>query len=231
MTRQELLQRSSYLLGRFAYEVKVANATGLFDINTIAEDFLIPIFAMVFNCPDLRNQNRIQMNFPAVDLGCKTSRISIQITSDSSSNKVRETLEKFESHNLSSDFDSLYVYVITERQNSYTSQKLTAAANKLSIKFDTSTNILDFRDLAKKLGELTNEQLERINEHLEAEFRQADANLQIRKNLDAFLGVSQQKSRMRSEQKIHSISLRGNFRNERGDAVFCEPDVLLQKDR
>lgn len=159
MKSQELLQRSSFLLGRFAYEVKVANAMGLFDINTVAEDFLIPIFTIAFDCPNLCNQNRIQMNFPAVDLGCKTSRRSIQITSDSSSNKVRETLEKFESHKLSNDFDSLYVYVITERQNSYNSQKLTEAVNNLSIKFDTSINILDFRDLAKKLAELTSEEL------------------------------------------------------------------------
>ena len=207
MTRQELLQRSSALLGRFAHEVKVANAMGLFDINTVAEDFLIPIFAIAFDCPDLRNQNRIQMNFPAVDLGCESSRISIQVTSDSSSSKVRETLEKFESHNLSSNFDSLYVYVITERQNSYTSPKLIEAANKLSIKFDISNNILDFRDLAKKLGELTNKQLECINEHLEAEFRQADANLQFRSNLDAFLGVSQQKieDEKRTKKYISSI--------------------------
>ncbi|MDD3847451.1 MAG: SMEK domain-containing protein, partial [Syntrophorhabdaceae bacterium] len=105
MTRQELLQRSSTLLGRFAHEVKVANAMGLFDINTITEDFLIPVFKIAFDCPDLCNQNRIQMNFPAIDLGCKTSRISIQITSDSSSSKVCETLKKFESHNLGKDFD------------------------------------------------------------------------------------------------------------------------------
>jgi hypothetical protein len=207
MTRQELLQRSSALLGRFAYEVKVANAMGLFDINTVAEDFLIPIFAIAFNCPNLRNQNRIQMNFPAVDLGCETSRTSIQITSDSSSSKVCETLEKFESHGLGNDFDSLYVYVITERQKSYISQKLTEAINKLSIKFDTLTNILDFQDLAKMLGELTNEQLELINEHLEKEFRQADANLQFRNNLDAFLGVSQQKiqDEKRTKKYIPSV--------------------------
>lgn len=207
MTRQELLQRSSTLLGRFAHEVKVANAMGLFDINTVAEDFLVPILAIAFNCPDLRNQNRIQMNFPAVDLGCETSRTSIQITSDYSSGKVLETLEKFESHNLSSDFDSLYVYVITERQNSYTSQKLTEAANKLSIKFDKSTNILDYRDLAKKLGELTNKQLERINEHLEEAFRQTDANLHFRNNLDEFLGVSQQKieNEKRTKKYIPSV--------------------------
>lgn len=207
MTRQELLQRSSALLGRFAHEVKVANAMGLFDINTVAEDFLIPIFAIAFSCPKLCNQNRIKMNFPAVDLGCKTSRTSIQITSDSSSSKVSETLAKFESHNLSSNFDSLYVYVITERQDSYTSKKLTEAIDKLSIKFDTSKNILDFQDLAKKFGELTNEQLELINKHLEDGFRQADANLKFRNNLDDFLRVSQQKieDEKRTKKYIPSV--------------------------
>jgi hypothetical protein len=194
-------------LGRFAHEVKVANAMGLFDINTIAEDFLIPIFSIAFNCPDLCNQNRIKMNFPAVDLGCETSRTSIQITSDPSSDKVSKTLDKFESHNLSSNFDSLYVYVITERQNSYTSQKLTKAVKKLSIKFDTSTNILDFRDLAKKLDELTNEQLNCVNEHLEEGFKQADTKLHFRKNLDAFLEINQQKieNEKRSKKYIPSV--------------------------
>ena len=207
MTRQELLQRSSTLLGRFSYDVKVANSMGLFDINTVAEDFLIPIFAIAFNCPDLCNQNRIQMNFPAVDLGCKTSRTSIQITSDSSSNKVLETLEKFESHGLGSDFDRLYVYVITERQKSYTSQKLAVAMNSLSIEFDPSSDILDFQDLAKMLSELTNEQLEHINDHLEKEFTKTDANLQFRSNLEAFLAVSQQKieEEKRTKKYIPSV--------------------------
>lgn len=207
MTKQELLQRSSTLLGRFAHEVKVANAMGLFDINTVAEDFLIPVFKIAYDCPDLCNQNRIQMNFPAVDLGCKTSRTSIQITSDSSSNKVCETLEKFDSHNLGNDFVRLYVYVITERQNSYSSQKLIDAAKKLPIKFDTSTNILDYRDLSKKLSELTNEQIECINEHLEEEFRQADTSLKFRSNLDAFLAISQQKieDEKRTKKYIPSV--------------------------
>ena len=207
MTRQELLQRSSALLGRFAHEVKVANAMGRFDINTVAEDFLIPIFAIAFNCPDLCNQNRIQMNFPAVDLGCKNSRTSIQITSDASSSKVLETLEKFKSHSLSSVFDSLYVYVITERQKSYTSQKLAEAANRLSIEFDPSSDILDYKDLSKRLGKLTNEQLESINCYLEAEFKKTDANLQFRSNLDAFLGVSQQKieDEKRTKKYIPSV--------------------------
>ncbi|XCN72225.1 MAG: SMEK domain-containing protein [Candidatus Electrothrix aestuarii] len=207
MTRHELLQRSSSLLGRFAHEVKVANAMGLFDINTVAEDVLVPIFAIAFNCPDLCNQNRIQMNFPAVDLGCRTSRLSIQITSDSSSSKMQETLEKFDSHGLGSDFDNLYVYVITERQKSYTSQKLTETMNSLSIKFNPVSDILDYQDLAKRLGELTNEQIENINDHLEAEFTKTDRNLQFRSNLDAFLAVSQQKieDEKRTKKYIPSV--------------------------
>lgn len=207
MTRQELLQRSSSLLGRFAHEVKVANAMGLFDINTVAEDFLIPIFAITFNSPNLRNQNRIQMNFPSVDLGCPTSRTSIQITSDPSSSKICKTLEKFESHNLSNDFDSLYVYVITEKQNSYSSNKLKEAVSNLSIEFDSSTDILDYHDLAKMLAVLTIEQLESINNYLEEGFRQTDAHLQFRKNLDEFLRVSQQKieDEKRTKKYIPSV--------------------------
>lgn len=207
MKRQELLQRSSELLGRFAHEVKLANAMGLFDINTIAEDLLVPIFKIAFNCPDLFNQNRIHMNFPAVDLGCKTSRTTIQITSNSSSGKVLETLKKFESHGLGGDFDRLYVYVLTEKQKSYTSPKLTEAATSLSIQFDPSSDILDFKDLAKRLSELTNEQLENINGHLEVEFKKTDANLQFRSNLVAFLAVSQQKieDEKRTKKYIPSV--------------------------
>lgn len=230
MTRQELLQRSSSLLGRLAYEVKVANALGFFDINTIAEDFFIPIFAIAFNCPDLRNQNRIRMNFPAVDLGCETSRTSIQVTSDSSSNKMLETLEKFQSHGLDGDFDNLYVYVITERQKSYHSQKLTETANSLSIEFTTSTHILDFQDLAKLLGELTNEQLEQINGHLEKEFEKTDANLQFRANLDAFLSVNQQKieDEKRTKKYIPSVFVETSETKEEA-RYFANPIFFCRK--
>ncbi len=94
MRKQELLTKSSGLLARFAYDVRVKNSMGLFDINTIAEDLLVPVFSVVFDCPDLQNQNKIRMNFPAVDLGCSKSRISLQITSDGSSGKALKTVEK-----------------------------------------------------------------------------------------------------------------------------------------
>ncbi|TOI86600.1 hypothetical protein CGI50_24250, partial [Vibrio parahaemolyticus] len=159
MNQQELLTRINALLGRFAYEVKVSNATGLFDINIIAEDFLIPILSVVLECPELKNQNRVQMNFPAVDLGCDRSRTSIQITSDPSSPKICKTLKKFQEHNLHTHFDNLYVYVITERQKTYLSKILDAEINSLPIQFDVNDNILDYKNLAEKISGLSNEKL------------------------------------------------------------------------
>jgi len=84
---------------------------------------------------------------------------------------------------------------------------LTKAVNDLSIEFAPSSDILDYQDLARKLGELTNEQLEHINGVLEVEFKKTDANLQFRSNLDAFLSVSQQKieDEKRTKKYIPSI--------------------------
>lgn len=195
------------LLGRFAYEVRASNAQGLFDINTIAEDLLVPIFATILDCPELQNQNRIQMNFPAVDLGCSVSRISIQVTSDASSSKIKETLEKFQFHGLNADFDRVLVYVLTERQQSYNSKALAATVAGLPIEFSTSRDILDFHGLAQLVGELSNKKIQRVCDLLEGEFKKADANAKFRSELDAFLRVSGQKieDEKRTKKYIPSV--------------------------
>lgn len=216
MNQQELLTRINALLGRFAYEVKVSNATGMFDINIIAEEFLIPILSVVLKCPDLKNQNRVQMHFPAVDLGCDTSRTSIQITSDPSSQKICKTLNKFQEHNLEKYFDHLYVYIITEKQKSYQSKYLDAEINSLPINFDVKENILDYKDLAEKIGGLKNEELTAIVQHLESSFNKIDSHLFFRKNLSEFINVSQKKIEdEKKSKKIYSVCICRNFRGQR----------------
>lgn len=207
MTRQELLQKSCSLLARFAYEVRVSNAQGLFDINKIAEDILVPIFATIFDCPELQNQNQIRMNFPAVDLGCRVSRISIQVTSDASSSKVNETLEKFQSNGLDKDFDRVLVYVLTERQQTYASKVIETTVANLPIEFSTARDIADFRDLARLTGELPNQKIQQICDLLEEEFKKTDANASFRSELDAFLSVSSQKieDEKRTKKYIPSV--------------------------
>lgn len=193
MRRQELLTKSSGLLARFAYDVRVKNSMGLFDINTIAEDLLVPVFSVVFDCPDLQNQNKIQMNFPAVDLGCSKSRISLQITSDGSSGKALKTVEKFEEHGLGSEFDRLLIYVLTEKQASYSSKKLAQAATDCSIDFSPERDILDYQNLSHLLSELPEEKLEAVADMLDVFFAAEDTGRKFRAELNAFLEVSVKK--------------------------------------
>lgn len=193
MNQQELLTRINALLGRFAYEVRVSNATGLFDINILAEDFLVPILSVVFDCPDLKNQNHVQMNFPAVDLGCNKSRISIQVTSDPSAPKIIKTIKKFREHELNKLFDTLYIYVISEKQKTYRSSALESEIKTCPVDFNTRDNILDYRSLAERLSTLSSEKLDIIRNHLESEFDKVDSNLKFRKSLTEFISVSQKK--------------------------------------
>lgn len=193
MIRPELLQKSAYLIARFACEVKTSNALGLFDINTVAEDFLVPIFAIVLDCPDLQNQNRIQMNFPAVDLGSTTKRISIQVSSDASSNKINETLTKFKSHDLKSKFDKLLIYALKDKQSSYSSNKLKTTISKLDIEFDASQDVWDYQDLSEQFGKLPNEKIQDVIDLLEGEFRKRDSQKKFRSELEKFLKISAQK--------------------------------------
>nr|WP_321482064.1 SMEK domain-containing protein [uncultured Cohaesibacter sp.] len=193
MKREDLLTKSSGLLARFAFDVRVKNSMGLFDINTIAEDLLIPVFSVVFDCPELKNQNKIQLNFPAIDLGCSKSRTSLQITSDASSSKALKTINKFEEYDLGSDFDRLLIYVLTERQKSYSSKKLVEAASGCSVDFDPERDIIDYQRLSQLLSELPDAKVEAVADILEDFFVAEDISRKFRTELNAFLEVSAQK--------------------------------------
>ncbi|HGS4452810.1 TPA: SMEK domain-containing protein [Vibrio cholerae] len=230
MNQQELLTRINALLGRFAYEVKVSNATGLFDINILAEDFLVPILSVVFECPELKNQNRVQMNFPAVDLGCDKSRISIQVTSDPSAQKICKTLRKFREHELHSLFDTLYIYVISEKQQTYRSSVLESEIKICPVDFNTRNNILDYRSLAERLSTLSSEKLDIIRNHLESEFDKVDSNLKFRKSLTEFISVSQKKIEDEKKTKkyipsvfVETSEIKDSFR------FFSNPKFFYRK--
>lgn len=229
MRKQELLTKSSGLLARFAYDVRVKNSMGLFDINTIAEDLLVPVFSVVFDCPDLQNQNKIQMNFPAVDLGCSKSRISLQITSDGSSGKALKTVEKFEEHGLGSEFDRLLIYVLTEKQTSYSSKKLANAATDCSIDFSPERDILDYQNLSHLLSELPEGKLEAVADILDGFFAAEDTGRKFRAELNAFLEVSVKKIEDEKSSKkyipsvfVETTKTKEEMRYFANPLFFCE---------
>lgn len=171
-------------------EIKCNNACDHFDINKVAENFFMPILSIIFDCPDIENQNVIRPNFPSVDLGSKSKRLSFQVTSDPSSAKVVYTLEKFREHSLEKEFDEVNILVITEKQRSYTSEALKNEVSKHSIAFDPGAHIIDYTDLIARASALPVEKLLELCETLRAEFSRYSNYEKFKGDLDAFLQFS-----------------------------------------
>jgi hypothetical protein len=201
MQRQDYITKIGQLLSRLVHEVKVANAIGLFDINKVTEDFYVPILSVLFDCPDLKNQNRIKPNFPAIDLGCETRKISFQITSDPASAKITETLRLFEKHGLSEQFDTVYVFVLTEKQANYSSGKLQEQIDSIGVNFTIKDHIIDYKNLASMLSDLDTETLKLIYDRIDQEFSDYDRNLKFKKDFDRFLEFAQSKIEFEKNSK------------------------------
>jgi hypothetical protein len=237
MNRDEYLNNCAKYIGRLTHEIRALNAVGRFDINSVVEDFFVPILKVLFDCPELQNQNEIQQNFPSVDLGCRKSRISFQITTDASSDKIVKTLDKFREHGLEESFDRVYVLTITEKQLSYTAKSLEKAISELPIPFKPSEEIIDVTDILSRIERLETSKLERIEAYLASEFIKRDERFRFHEQLNKFLEFSQNKIEVekRSKKYIPSIFIETHTTKEEmrffaNPLFFCRKvKALLEK--
>ncbi|MEO7705392.1 MAG: SMEK domain-containing protein [Thermoflexales bacterium] len=169
MKQQVILNRIVELLALFSEQVRLSNAAGFFDINRISESALIPVFRIVYGLEDLKNLNILKMNFPAVDLGDDVKKVSIQVTSTGDAEKVKETLTKFVAHGLESRFNKVLVFILTQKNPSYSKLPIQAATGG-KIKFDPESDIHDFGDIAKYLQQLSLDDCEAVKQLLEDNF-------------------------------------------------------------
>lgn len=230
MNRDDYLNNIAKNFGRLTHEIRALNAIGRFDINSVAEDFLVPVLKVAFACPDLQNQNEIQINFPAVDLGCRTTRISFQVTTDASSSKAEKTLKKFHEHGLDKLFDRVYVLALTEKQSSYKASALSRVVTDLSITFDPAEHIIDVTDLLSQIRRLDTSDLERIAAYLASGWAERDRLVRFREQLDKFLEFSTNKieSEKRSRKYIPSIFIETHSTKEEV-RLFANPLFFYRK--
>lgn len=169
MNQQKSLIRIAELLSRFKVEVNIHNANAQLDINIISEDILIPLLNIAYNC-DFQNAKYSEEDtkFPALDLLDKKNRIAFQITSTSTIKKIRSTINGIVKNNFYNQFDTFYVYIITQKQKSYDKTVL-EAATKGYFNF-TEKNILDESDLYKKVASLTYPEIKKVENLLEQQF-------------------------------------------------------------
>ena len=164
------LHRITALLARFGEQVKIENANEEFSINKHGENFLIKILNTVYGC-DLENVGYVEKkNYPAIDLRSKNeTKIAFQITSTADFAKVRETLIRYIKEEMYKDFETLYIFIITEKKSQYDQKKIDAIVNGKMV--FNKNHILDKGDLYTELNKQRDTRKnKRVLELLEEQF-------------------------------------------------------------
>jgi hypothetical protein len=161
--------RINELMSAFVTQIKGATAMGRTDIKIISETVLIPIFREVFGYLHLENLNYEENNYPGIDLGDKEARVAIQVTSTSSIDKVKETLKKFLSHKFDEQYDRVIIYVLTEKQKSYSAKALEEVLQD-RFSFNPQKDILDYTDILYEASFFNIHKTKKLVEILEENF-------------------------------------------------------------
>ncbi|MBT3022048.1 MAG: SMEK domain-containing protein [Candidatus Thiodiazotropha sp. (ex Lucina aurantia)] len=164
-------------LTKVSKEVEISVAMGHFDINKICEDVFCGIFKELYGLENLRNLNEDEKkNFPGIDLADDDARVAIQVTSDKTLEKIKDSIGKIIKHNLHEKYDRIIFYILTRKQGSYSKDSIEAACEG-KIVFDVGEDILDFTDLATKAASATPMALKRAVDILGSYTRGCDVGL------------------------------------------------------
>lgn len=163
MKQEELTKACSELLNRLCDLVNSRNNLNYYDINISSEYFFIPLLNQVFDC-NLQNLNTEQKNATAIDLYDTNGKIAVQVTSDSSADKIRSTLKKYNDNKLYEKYQRLIVVVIV-RSHTYRADFTNDIGGKFV--FSKNRDIYTINSLIKAISALNIEKISNIKEYLE----------------------------------------------------------------
>jgi hypothetical protein len=146
MRQLEVENQLREVVSRIIVQVELATAQGRTDINLALEDAFIPILKSVYNLPHLTNLNRKQKNFPGIDLGDDHDRVAFQVTSTTTLEKVKFTIQQFMNRAYYNTFDELFILMLGRKQSSYSQ----ASVNELltdQFAFNCKKHIVDLGDI------------------------------------------------------------------------------------
>ena len=115
MKKEIYLKNVAESLALLSKQVELLNAVNLYDINIIAEDFFTELLNLIFGYK-LKNVNVVEKNAPAIDLIDEENKISIQVTSDNSSTKIRHTIHEYIDNKAYEKYDRLIVLILTRKK-------------------------------------------------------------------------------------------------------------------
>ena len=177
MKHAELLNQFREELSRLRYEVEASAAMGHFDVNKISEDVVCGVFKALYGFVNLRNLNEDGgQNYPGIDLADDEAGVAIQVTSDKTLDKVKDSLGTFIRYGLHEKYDRIIFYILTRKQDSYSAAVIKEICDE-KVAFDVTSDILDFTDLATRAATADPHRLKQAADVLGAYMRGCDVGL------------------------------------------------------
>lgn len=195
MKREELIKSCSYLLYKLCDLVESRNSLNYYDINISSEYFFIPLLNQVFDC-DLHNMNATKNNAEAIDLYDVNGKVSVQVTSDSSAEKIRATLRKYRKKKLYEKYNRLIIMVIT-REHNYRADFDKDINGEFN--FSKSKDIITIKSLVKIISDFNPEKITNIYEYLEYQLDTVFDKNQVEPISQAFDYISQNTNNILNE--------------------------------
>jgi hypothetical protein len=147
-------------------EVELRSKVNLQDINVHAEQFYKILLNDILDY-NLENINIVEQNVAVIDLGDKTKKIAIQVTSNNSKKKILETVKAFHERKLFKEYDSLKILVIKDKI------KRTDVIDYTDFSFDMGKDIIDVVYIISEISNIDNlKKLEKIEKWLSDELVQ-----------------------------------------------------------
>lgn len=160
----EMVNRIQTYLSVLQVKICFANNVGKTDINKDSEMFFCKLLNLVYKL-NLTDLNKLNVNFPAIDLGDADARICYQVTSMPNISKVEQTLEKFKEKELYKEYDSINILILGNKH------KYTKKLTYKEFTFNAEKNILDIRDLSNEIAKKDISELNLILGFFEKEYK------------------------------------------------------------
>lgn len=153
---QTNLDKLDVLLEKAQREIKEKNARKQFDINKQWEKIAMYILNIAYDW-NLEDLNLIRSNFPGIDLGDYERHIGVQVSTDSTYDKVNGSFKKVQRNEINGypivdDYFNIYFFVPGEKQKSYDNPFDTG--EKIIFSHD---HIIDFEVFRNQFGSLDDE--------------------------------------------------------------------------
>lgn len=163
MNRELYMKSITEKLTLYKMETSELDKINLYDINITSESFYAGLLNLIMGW-NLRNVNFSEKNTPGIDLVDDDNKITVQVTSNNTSDKIKHTIDEFIKNKSYEKYSRLIVLISTEKKN-YT----TIFDTQQTFEFDKENDIWDVSDLIQKINALSTDQQRKIYEYLQVE--------------------------------------------------------------